>query len=175
MSYFEEYRAKPLTKHQEEIIKRGIKTMEERNDLDVKPLPAFESAYRARKGINIMFENTNKKCEKVSEENRKIKAGSGRKAKTIENVYYKTINENFDNYYLRRNLDCLLTGAVRQFVGNSGQPEVSYSVLKSIITGNKELNAKMLMDEMYYSKSQAYKIFKVYKWLMTMNVNLLEE
>lgn len=175
MSFYEEYKAKPLTERQLEIIRNGIKTMEEKIDLDVKPLPAFEASYRARKGVNIKFDNNVKRYTPVSDEERKIKAGSGRKAKTVKNIYHKTINENFKSYYLQRNLDCLLVAATRQFTDKKGKPEVSYSTLKHILVNEEEINAKILMDDLWYSKTQAYRIFNVYKWIINMNVNLLEE
>ncbi len=140
-------------------------------------LPQFETRYRTKTGKDLRMENTNKYYQKKTDAERKIKAGSGRKAKGLENVYFNQLNspQHPVSFVTERNLEDMCVGVMRQYVNSKGEYSVSMSVIKSILRGCEVITAKSIQTDYGYGKSQAYRILEVLKLMMTMNTDLIDE
>lgn len=148
---------------------------------EARALPNFETRYRTKNGVNLVGSNTNVNYVPVSDEERQRKAGGGRKAKTVTNIYFEQTQAKTDvsskltstmSKNVRANLSDVITGITRVFIDKKGVPLVSYRTMMNLVQRYEGLNAKILMDDLGYGKSQAYRIFDVWKLLMSLNVDL---
>ncbi len=143
-------------------------------DEEAVSLPKFEMIYRKKTGVNLSGVNTHKYYEKKTDAERKIKAGSGRKAKGVENVYFNQLKEPV-SYITERNFDDFCVGVMRHYVDKKGKYLVSMSVIKSILRGCETITAKSIQTDYGYSKSQTYRVLDVLKLMMTLNTDLIDE
>lgn len=143
----------------------------ENNDIEARELPSFEMAYRAKTGINLSGKNKTVGYVEVEEAKRQRKAGGGRKAKTIANVYYNALQGD-KSAKVEVNLDCLLHCVATTCVDAKGKSTISGSVMKILLTEYTELNAKMIQEDFGYGKSQAYRILEAWKMLMECDVDI---
>lgn len=146
---------------------------------DYKPLPNFETTYRAKTGKDIRPEEVQRPKQYVclTGSERKNKPGQGRKAKVIPNPLYDALQARKEQInamgvdveitdatmvQFERDLDDMLTGVVQTVKVDypNDRALLSKAALLVLCTELKEFSAKNIQECMGYSSKQAYRYLK---------------